>query len=51
MDIIGMVAIFVLGAMAFNFGCDHRSIVSTAFGILLETIAISYIVYKFLKGG
>lgn len=51
MDILGMIAIFVLGAIAFNFGHDHRSIVSTAFGILLEISAISYIVHKFLKGG
>lgn len=51
MDILGMIAIFVLGVTAFNFGHDYRSIVSTAFGILLEISAISYIVHKFLKGG
>lgn len=49
MDVLGMIAIFILGAIAFNFGYDHRSIVSTAFGILLEISAISYIVHKFLK--
>lgn len=48
MDILGMITIFVLGAIAFNFGHDHRSIVSTAFGILLEIIAITYIIHKFL---
>lgn len=51
MDVLGMIAIFVLGAIAFNFGLEHRSIVSTAFGTLLEIIAITYIVYKILKGG
>lgn len=50
-DIIGMIAIFVLGAIAFNFGNDHRSIVITISGILLEVIAITYIVYKIVKGG
>lgn len=51
MDVLGMIAIFVLGAIAFNFGHDHCSIVSTAFGILLEIIAITYIFYNILKGG
>ena len=54
MDILGMIAIFVLGAIAFNFGNNHRSIVSTAFGILLEIVALTYIIYniyKILKGG
>lgn len=51
MDILGMIAIFIMGVIAFNFGNDCRSIVSAIFGILLEIIAITYIVYKFLKGG
>lgn len=51
MDILGMIAIFVLGAIAFNFGNDYRSIVSVIFGVLLETIALAYIFYKIVKGG
>lgn len=51
MDVLGMIAIFVLGAIAFNFGYDHRSIASVIFGILLEIIAITYIFYKIIKGG
>lgn len=51
MDILGMVVIFIMGAIAFNFGNNCRSIASTIFGILLGTIAITYIFYKILKGG
>ena len=51
MDILGMITIFIMGAIAFNFGNDCRSIVSVIYGILLETIAITYFFYKFLKGG
>ena len=51
MDILGMIVIFILGAIAFNFGNNHRSIAATSFGILLGTIAISYIFYKILNGG
>lgn len=43
MDILGMVAIFIMGAIAFNFGNNNRSIVSIIFGILLGLIAITYI--------
>ena len=49
MDILGMIVIFVMGAIAFNFGNDNRSIASVIFGILLEIIAITYIFYKILK--
>ena len=51
MDILGMLAIFILGAIAFSFGADRRSIVSGIFGILLEVIALTYIFYRILKGG
>lgn len=51
MVILGMIVIFILGAIAFNFGNDNRSIAATSLGILLEIIAISYIFYKILKGG
>ena len=50
MDILGMIVIFIIGAIAFNFGNDNHSIVSVTFGILLKVIAITYIAYKFLKG-
>ena len=43
MDILGMIVIFILGAIAFNFGNDHCSIAATSFGILLEIIALSYL--------
>ena len=49
MDILGMIVIFIMGAIAFNFGNNNRSIAATSFGILLEIIAITYIVHKFLK--
>lgn len=49
MDILGMIVIFILGAIAFNFGNKHRSITATSFGILLEIIALSYIFYKILR--
>lgn len=51
MDILGMIVIFILGAIAFNFGNDNRSIAATSFGILFEIIALTYIFYKILKGG
>lgn len=51
MDVLGMVVIFIMGEIAFNFGNDYRSIASTIFGILLKIIAITYIFYKILKGG
>ena len=49
LDILGMIIIFIMGAIAFNFGNDNRSIAATSFGILLEIIALTYIVHKFLK--
>jgi hypothetical protein len=49
MDRLGMIVLFVMGVIAFNFGRDNRSIASATFGILLEIIAITYIVYKILK--
>jgi hypothetical protein len=49
MDVLGMIVIFILGAIAFNFGNDNRSIAATSFGILLEIIALSYIFYKILN--
>ena len=49
MDILGMIVIFILGAIAFNFGNNNRSIAATSFGILLEIIALSYIFHKLLK--
>lgn len=51
MDILGMIALFAMGVIAFNFGNDYRSIVSVIFGILFEIIAITYIFYKIIKGG
>lgn len=50
-DILGMIVIFLMGMIAFNFGIDNRSIAATAFGILLEITATTYIFYKILKGG
>ena len=49
MDILGMIVLFIIGAIAFNFGNDNRSIAATAFGILFEIIALSYIFYKILN--
>lgn len=51
MDILGMIAIHILGKTAFEFGDDNDSIVIKIFGIILEIIVLSYIFYKFIKGG
>lgn len=51
MDVLAMIIVFAMGVSAYNFGNDCRSIVLAIFGTLLEIIAITYIVYKFLKGG
>ena len=58
MDILSMIAVFIIGAIIFNFESNSYSIVSEIcelllkiFGMLLETVAITYIAYKILKGG
>ena len=58
MDILGMIAIFVMGAIAFNFENNSYSIASEIcemllkiFGMLLEIVALTYIAYKIIKGG
>lgn len=53
MDILGIIAIYIMGAIAFDFGNDNDSVVIKLFGILLKIIALTYIFYKFIfaKGG
>ena len=58
MDILTMIAIFVIGTIIFNIENNSCSIASEIcemllkiFGLWLEIIALTYIFYKILKGG